>query len=233
MKNSLNLKFYKSSLLRRHDFEMYQISKLITKAGTALDIGANIGFYSYHCSKIFTKVHAFEPISVISENLREYSNKNEKVVLHDYALSNKSDEAYISVPKIANKDILNYGYASLSNEFDEMIKIKIKKRTLDSFNLNNVDFIKIDVEGHEAEVIEGGLKTISENKPLILIEIEKRHSGMKAHETIQLLISIGYKCFFYENKIKKSYDEFCFETDQNKDNLGSARYICNFFFISC
>ena len=210
---------------------MKQIPKLLKRQNVAIDVGANIGFYSYYCSKIFKNVHAFEPIKVISKDLNNFTIKNKCVFLHNYALSNSEEEKSISIPFIKKKNVLNYGYASLSNEFENKQELKIYTKTLDSFNFYEVDFIKIDVEGHENQVIEGGINTIKKFMPLILIEIEKRHTGVKASETINKLISLGYECMFLDNGVLRKYEKFNFKVHQNQSHIGTDKYICNFFFV--
>ena len=77
----------------------------------------------------------------------------------------------------------------------------MKKKKLDSIKLENkIGFIKIDVEGHELEVIEGALNTIKMNKPVLLIEIEERHSKRMVNESIKYIKNIGYNCYFEKNK---------------------------------
>lgn len=231
MFSKLAFNYYKLKLFNQLDKEMTQIPKLIKKQDVAIDIGANIGFYSYYCSKIFKNVHAFEPIKLISKDLNDFTIKNKSVSLHNYALSNSEEEKSISVPFIKNKNVLNYGYASLSNEFENKQELKISTKTLDSFNFCDVDFIKIDVEGHENQVIKGGINTIKKFMPLILIEIEKRHTDVKAIETINKLISLGYDCIFLNNGILEKYEKFNFKVHQNQNYIGTNKYICNFFFV--
>ncbi len=91
--------------------------------------------------------------------------------------------------------------------------------------------MKIDVEGHENKVIEGGINTIKKFMPLILIEIEERHTGVEASKTINKLISLGYDCIFLKNGILENYEKFSFKVHQNKNYIGTDKYICNFFFV--
>ena len=231
MISSLALKYYKSKFLGRLDSEMFMIPNLASHSDVAIDVGANIGFYSYFLSKIFRTVHAFEPIENISTDLNDYTLINKNISLHNYALSDTNESALISVPILKDKNVLNYGYASLKNKFDKTKQIKIHKKTLDSFNIEKIDFIKIDVEGHENEVLEGGINSIKKNMPLMLIELEERHTGIEAKNTIKRLISIGYDCIYLKNGTLESYENFNFHKDQNKSNLNTKKYICNFFFI--
>ena len=67
------------------------------------------------------------------------------------------------------------GCATIHNEnvFNKYHQFNVKKNKLDNLiKSKNIGFIKIDVEGHELEVINGARKLIKENKPILLIEIE-------------------------------------------------------------
>jgi hypothetical protein len=78
--------------------------------------------------------------------------------------------------------------------------IDVPKKTLDSFGLTNVNFIKIDVEGHEKEVLEGSIQTlITNNYPKILFESWDEHHELNGYpavklkaELFQFIQSLGY-----------------------------------------
>ena len=65
---------------------------------------------------------------------------------------------------------------------------------------NSISFIKIDAEGHEIEIIKGAIKTINKNKPILLVEIEKRHSKKKVIDSINFINSLGYKSYYFNEK---------------------------------
>jgi hypothetical protein len=65
-------------------------------------------------------------------------------------------------------------------------KINFETRTLDSFNLEKVDILKIDVEGFECDVVEGAFNTISKHKPKIIIETH----GSKSRENAQNFLAL-------------------------------------------
>lgn len=149
-----------------------------------IDVGSNIGEYSLEILKnLKTNVIAFEPMSDCDEYLKKIHNKyGIRFSYYLYALSNKNSE-----------DIIYFGASTggLStieksvNEIDYLKKnnvnsMKIEKKMLDSYldnkNFNNIDFIKIDVEGHEFKVLEGGMNFINKHKvKLIQIEFNIHH----------------------------------------------------------
>ena len=84
-----------------------------------------------------------------------------------------------------------------NNNISKYKKITIQTRKLDDISINNkVGFIKIDVEGHEKNVIRGGKSLIYKDRPVMLIEIEERHTSKPIKETINFINEMNYECFY-------------------------------------
>ena len=122
---------------------------------------------------------------------------------------------------------------------------KVNLSTIDLFcNENKIDkinLLKIDVEGHESQVITGGRETILKSKPMLLVEIEKRHLTHLSMEAIfRQILELGYTGFFLKNGHRKSLSEFSYELHQEpflerSNHLGIRKefqtcYINNFIF---
>ena len=101
------------------------------------------------------------------------------------------------------EELYQLGAASIhpENEFNESKKVNVRMEKLDNIQIKNIGFIKIDVEGHELEVIKGAKETINKYNPILLVEIEKRHSKRPVKETINFINNLGYECFFTNEKI--------------------------------
>jgi FkbM family methyltransferase len=147
------------------------IKQNYNKQQCILDIGANIGNHSMFFAKFLNceMVYSFEPfprnISLLKTNMGNYENKSK---IFEIALSNKEG----SMP-LYNSQHNNFGGFSLhsySNGTSYLVNPSINVITLDSLNLKNISMIKIDVENHENEVLEGAKNTILNNKPIIFIE---------------------------------------------------------------
>lgn len=152
---------------------------------TAIDIGGHVGTWSKHLSTMFEKVIAFEPI----EECRLCFEKNvsaSNVELIPFALGNKNK----TVSMIFNEQ--STGDTSIDPESD-FGDFQIKR--LDDFNFENVDYIKIDTEGYELYVLQGGIETIKRCKPIIVIE-QKKNSikfGLDQYAARDFLITHGLK----------------------------------------
>ena len=96
----------------------------------------------------------------------------------------------------------------IQNNFQNFEKFKIKTKKLDEINFKNqISFIKIDVEGHEKEVIEGGINTIKKFKPKLLVEIEKKYTKKDVSATVNYINSLGYSSFIYISSSLKKTNE--------------------------
>jgi FkbM family methyltransferase len=139
---------------------------------TAIDVGANAGMFSYVLSKHFKNVFSFEANDGLTANLSAYNPGN--ISICHQALSSDLGNATLYIP-IRNSVPL-VGWASLSPGncpgVDEHIQKPIKIVTLDSLNVQDVKFMKIDVEGHEVEVLKGSYNTILKFRPTVLVEVK-------------------------------------------------------------
>ena len=212
---------------RKGEKEIKIIPNLLVNCNRAIDIGANVGVWSYWLSKYAKQVESFEPNPKIFNVLKNIKIKN--VNSYNIALSNKSGSVDLLVPK-GSKGFSNQG-ASLSSikVQGEHKRISIEAKCLDEYNFLDVDFIKIDVEGHEHEVIEGAQETIKKFKPTMVIEMEEKHNQIPIEEQISSVEKMGYQCCVLINEtiiqIKEiDLDKF-HRNPTNKDS-----YLFNFIF---
>ena len=105
--------------------------------------------------------------------------------------------------------------------------------SLDDYLFEDVDLIKIDVEGHESSVIEGAVETIRKTFPILIVEIEQRHISKPIDEVFNLILEIGYDGFFLKNGKLTSINEFSYSTHQEPflNCVNDEAYVNNFIFI--
>jgi FkbM family methyltransferase len=166
----LQFRYMMGCLLKAHEIELFHLPLLCPKGRSGIDVGANAGMYAYKLSSLLPKVYAFEINAELTEDLRAYHAPNIEII--PTGLSSKADSATLYIPKVHG--IRMTGWASLEpNDSPEVsghetMDVKITK--LDSFDFDGVGFIKIDVEGHELHVLEGGMRTLRASRPSILVE---------------------------------------------------------------
>jgi FkbM family methyltransferase len=162
-------------LRHRTFFEHYLLlaaKDYVMPGSIVADIGANIGnhaiFFSHVCKA--SKVHAFEPQSVAFKILERNAEVNnlENIEAHNVAIGAKNGFA-----RLTRFTQTNMG----GSEFAEAESGPYIVRTLDSFELERLDFIKLDVEGSQSRVLAGGAETITMHKPLIWAEIRPSDAG--------------------------------------------------------
>ena len=192
----------------------------------ALDVGANVGFYTLLYSTYAAKTHAFEPNPEILEILRENveTNENNSIVISDSALSDRNGTVDFFTPI----NSANMGVASLSEKsVSEHRKITVKTQKLDDYyestkSSKPVKFIKIDVEGFEYFVLQGGKRLLREHKPTLMLEVNVeryKNAGATYKKLHELLVDLGYSIYTIDLKpietvenLPQSGDIFCSTT---------------------
>ena len=211
--------------------ELRLLPALCSKEAVALDIGANEGFFAHHLLPNAKRVVAFEPLPEMLVRLRaRYTGKMEIVGV---ILSDEEGQGQLRYPAggymTATIADTNFG----ARETGRVIKTAMAPmRTLDSFNLTNIGFIKIDVEGHEEAVLRGGSKTLEREMPNLMVEIEERHAPGSIHGVAALLGDIGYLGYFLKGAELISIAQFDPYRDQVVMPIGNgSHYINNFLFF--
>ena len=186
------------------------------------DVGSNVEIHAIQMANVSGKVYSFEPIPFIYQILNKNITLNNlsNIVLFNKALSNFKGESKINLNLEGN-----FGASSIDNSALNFREIDINVATGDmitaSENILHVDFIKIDVEGHEFSVLKGSEKILKKYKPVLLIEIDKQHST-KVKETFNYLEELNYESFYfdgidlikilsYEENIRKDFKNFIFK----------------------
>ena len=164
------------------------ILEFVNKNGNAIDIGAHVGFWLRDMCKQFKHVYAFEPI----EEVRQCLAKNvgaENYSTYSVGLGAKND-----VIKV-NYNPTETGNTYASKDGNQTITI----RKLDDMNLPKIDYIKVDTEGFEIEVLKGGEKMIEKYKPFVHVEVKGKvlvKQGLSSDDVDEYLKSLDYNEVF-------------------------------------
>jgi FkbM family methyltransferase len=212
--------------------ELFLLPGLIADGHTAVDIGANWGCYTYYLSKFCRRVEAFEPIQSCAEIIETFGRRNIRV--HRVALSSAGGWRELHIP--LRDGIPASGYATFNEPTAPAQALAVPVRTLDEYEFTDVALLKIDVEGHELEVLKGASRTIERERPVILIEVEQRHIGVPMADVFRQITQYGYRGFFWTDGGLRPLDEFAAERHQVVPDTESAidrrDYVNNFIFTT-
>ena len=204
------------SLLRKCDFDDQQELNLLNQISDKnkiffFDCGSNFGFYSLFVASINkkNKVLAFEASNKTLKEFKENIeiNKFNSIEVKNLAISNLIDHELDFYE--SKKD---WESSIDQTNFNESHKVSVRTTTLDKVTKNIFlnDFfiiIKVDVEGHEMNVIEGSLNLIEKFAPLIIIEFSKFISKNEYHN------------YLYLKNFMTKYNYVIYDAEYNKISL--------------
>jgi len=203
-------KYLDREIINQSLFEPYStalIKKLIKKGDVVLDVGANIGYYTVIMSKLvgnIGKVYAFEPTKyygdILLRNLKENDINNCEVQF--YGLSSHDQKLEISIGE--SSATLHWTADTAPREKEQITLISLDKFVHDS-GIKKIDFIKIDVDGHEPEFLKGAT-ILNELRPIILLEVNHENylkAGVTAWDFYDNIKQQNY--FIYSEKTLREY----------------------------
>jgi len=157
----------------REQASVNYVKKIVKPNWTIIDIGANLGYYALLEAKLGGFVHAIEPIKKSFETLNKSIELNnyKNIKAYNLAIGDQDGIKNIAVSlrknwsTMVNMKIVTEKYKGQFAGFSEGVTEKVKTLTLDSFvkmnKINRVNFVRMDVEGYEVEIIKGADYTFS------------------------------------------------------------------------
>ena len=193
--------------------EMELLDLLCERHRPGIDIGAKIGMYTYRIRKYSSEVIAFEPIPMFHHVLRAVF-EGKRCRVEPYALSNQRGTAILRLP-YGHDGTPKFGRSTIDpeNRFDPEViagneELEVETRTIDDYNLPDVGFIKIDVEGHELAVLAGAAATLARHKPSLLIECNDEHQSDAVKRLGARLEAHGYTAVFMDGRELRPIEEY-------------------------
>lgn len=211
--------------LQNNEYEPQEtelVKKIVKPDMVCLDIGANIGYYSILMGKLGAEVYAYEPeptnFELLQKNVKE--NNLDRVNCKNYALSpsSKNDTLYLC-------DASHGMHRMFKSRFcDKSIKVNIASIHPD----HDCDFVKIDVEGSEKDVLQVLYGCIQNKRPIMLIEFHPPTFEEKGDdpESIYLLIkkALDYEIYLVPDTTNPiSYEELYKQTNNES---GGQNILC-------
>ena len=186
-----------------------------------VNVGSHIGTVALPISKYIEKVTVFEPFPPTFEHFMEHVklNKIQNIESYNLALGDRETKVYFLDPsheRLKNNSggmhaVTDYDIKKnrLSSSFHSKKYQNVMKK-FDNLTIEKFDIMLIDAEGREYEIIKGGAKKISENKPIIIVEIwenqKRKFENMitTSEDVLSYVENLGYKL------LKKVNDNYIF-----------------------
>ena len=174
------------------EHELSVLGEIVRKGGTAVDVGANQGFFAFALAAIADRVEAFEPNPDYARFARRMLGSRARV--HAVALSNHNGRQQFSVPMSDEGVALHLGGAlkGAGSGTLKATRFEVEVRTLDSYGFSDVRVIKVDVEGSEMDVLEGARATIRRDRPALIVELLTGAHADPAAVTEAISATYGY-----------------------------------------
>jgi len=172
--------------------EFSLLPTLVPRDRLALDIGANMGVYSYALASLAPKVHAFEPQAGCCAVITAWAARSAgHVEVHNAGVGSSQGELVLHVPLIDGRQV---GTRASFTPIDVAhVDVRVPVVTIDSLGLGPVGFIKIDVEGFEYDVLLGARHTLARDRPALLVELDRnRHERETFDQVVYLLAGLDY-----------------------------------------
>ena len=187
----LNRRVFNQQIYELHskEFMLGQTSNYVGSFDTVLDIGAATGMYTTFWAQKAARVHSFEAVPDVYKQLEKVEERFENVVTYNKAVGKQSGSATFYVD---DKRLSNSGFTDLVDG----IPIEVDVVSVDDLDLKDVGFIKIDVEGHELDVLEGAVNTIERDRPVCMVEVYPKFNQGPVAATFDWFFDRGYDAFY-------------------------------------
>jgi FkbM family methyltransferase len=221
------------------ELEIRALRQVVPRGRLAIDVGASIGLYARELSHLTPKVVAFEANPAVAAFARAVAPANVEVV--NVALSATEGRAVLRIPvnrrgnstdELATIESRNQHYAG------EMFTVEVATRRLDDYAFTDCGFIKIDVEGHEEAVLDGGARLIEMQRPVLMIELADMHNPGTIGRVVSRFTGLSYVTYFLWHGSWRPFAEFDERRHQNLALIeGLPRrarrraFVSNFFFF--
>ncbi len=201
-----------SSLQRYGEYQQSELNfllSILTPDSVVYDVGANIGYHTTAFASRARQVISFEPNPQNFALLQQNTSGLEQVTTYQTAVSNTLGTGYIADfdPAVYG----NFGHMTMSTS-----GVQVPCITLDSVNHAPPDLIKIDVEGHEYEVLQGCMHLLKSRRPVVYYEaIETPNLG----DIYRMLTALDYRLYWL---CVRNYNPNNFLGEQENIYLDSA-----------
>lgn len=219
----------------RQDPQEIRIVRQLTPAGgIAVDIGAHKGAYTFWLQRAVGpkgRVIAFEPQAELAASLARVFAGAPNVTVENMGVSSRDGTSMLAVPDDGPSPGARIDESTLARgERSVPIRVTTLDRYVAEHAIARVDFVKCDVEGHELDVFEGAIQTLTAHGPAILFECEERHRPRGgARGVFDFLAFLGYEGWYVDARGTHPVSGF----DPARHQRGDRKpYVNNFLFTA-
>lgn len=201
----------------------------------AIDVGANVGRYAVALSKLCRRVYAIEPDEELASFLARAAPPNLEVFQE--VLSNEAGLRRLRVPLINGAPSATLATIDDGSDVAGAFEFRtVCASTLDRWAGHDVGFVKIDVEGHELQVLDGGRQLIRRQRPVVLLEANENEKPGCVAAVREFFESRDYAGFFIYAGATHPIHQFATEHHDPAElerpvERRAMRYVNNFFFV--
>ncbi len=216
LEDNISINLYQNSLLSKlifeGNFELNEITflkKILKKGDFFLDIGANIGLFSIHASRIIGdkgKIISFEPSPITFSRLKENIDLNDfkNIDIRNIGISDNKGELTLNISESGHDAWDTFAVNIDKKMFNKCTTVPV--HTLDE-ELKDIDkekiaLVKIDVEGWEKFVLNGAKEFLTNHEPILMVEFTENNTeaaGYNVLEIYDIMNNLGYQWYKYIN----------------------------------
>jgi len=219
----------KEKSYEKHFTEFARLST--NESDTVIDFGANLGYHTITLSSLVGnhgKVYSFEPQRIIFQqlNCNVFLNGLDNVYTYNLAVSEMESEVFINSPDFHN---IRPMYTNIGNTpiNTNNVGSLVRQISLDSLNLPKLNFIKMDVQGSELNILKGGKNTIEKHRPYMFMEVEERQLNLfniTSKDLIEYTKNLGYSIYKISIDSSETDDHICIPIENKKIQLDKYPY---------
>jgi len=182
--------------------EIHLLRYLVDPMRGAIDVGSAEGVYAFFLQRLAQRCIAFEPNPSVHSGLKRALPELE---IYQAAVSAVEGDTTLRVPVVNGIPYAGWGTIEPKNQLTELpthVVQEIRVRTVrpDGMALGDIGFVKIDVEGHELDVLAGLSGLLTKCRPNLLIEIGDAQRGASLAEVRRRLDPLGYIGFRFDDR---------------------------------
>jgi FkbM family methyltransferase len=206
----------------------------------AIDIGSSIGLYAKELAKHTSKVFAFEANPLVASFAKQIAPRNVEVI--NVALSSRDGRMTLRIPiNHRNNPVSDLATVEAKNElpYEKIITVDVATKRLDDYDFSSCGFIKIDVEGHEEAVLDGGWRLIETHRPVLMIELVDSFNPGTIKRVNDRLSDLSYAAYFLSEDRLQPFEKIGRDFEQKINAIGrrpssrsrKAENVNNFIFL--